>query len=249
MKNYFSSKVLPTPIETAEMLAKDFIRFTEEMKRFRENLYIALSGGTTPNLLFDILAEEYPNAINWERLHFFWVDERCVPHSHIESNYGTAIQRCFSKVKIPKENLHPIMGGENTLEEVTRYTGEILSVVPYSAGYPAFDLILLGMGDDGHTASIFPGQEHLFETNSIVAIAENPISGQKRITLTGKVLNNSAEIVFMVTGNKKRNILYQIITKDPLAINYPASKIAPIKGNLSWYVDLEATGNLSTLVL
>ncbi|NJK98144.1 MAG: 6-phosphogluconolactonase, partial [Bacteroidales bacterium] len=155
MKIFFRSKILPTPEDTAEMLAKDFIRYTEEMFRFRENLYIALSGGSTPNLFFDILAQEYPKAVVWKRLHFFWVDERCVPHQHIESNFGNAFERCFSKVDIPRENLHPVLGGENPVSETVRYTGDILSHVPCTGGFPIFDLILLGMGEDGHTASIF----------------------------------------------------------------------------------------------
>lgn len=242
MKIYFRSKVLSTPQETADMVAKDFIRFTDEMFRFREKLYIAVSGGSTPDLFFDLLANEYSHAVKWEKLHFFWVDERCVPHNHIESNYGNAFRRCFSKVGIPKENLHPVMGGDNPVSETVRYTGDILSHVPCVNGYPAFDLIMLGMGEDGHTASIFPGQEQLFKVNSIVSVSENPISGQKRITLTGKVLNNAAEVIFLVTGYKKKDVLEQILTQKPDAAYYPASHVKPLKGRLNWYLDREAAG-------
>jgi 6-phosphogluconolactonase len=243
MKNYFRSKVLSSPEDTAEMLAMDFIRYVTEMSRFREKFYIAISGGSTPNLLFDILATEYPNAFEWNRLHFFWVDERCVPHAHIESNFGNAFEKCFSKVKIPKENLHPIIGSDNPISETIRYTGEILSNVPCFSGFPVFDIILLGMGEDGHTASIFPGQEQLFDSKSIVSVSENPISGQKRITLTGSVLNNSTEVVFFITGSRKRNILEQILIHSPLAIHYPASRVKPVNGTLSWYLDKAAAGD------
>ena len=246
MRILFRSKILPDALETADMLAKDFIRYTEEMFRFREKLYIAVSGGSTPDLFFDLLANEYPKALKWENLHFFWVDERCVPHNHVESNYGNTYHRCFSKVNIPKENLHPILGGENPISETVRYTGEIISHVPCTHGYPAFDLIMLGMGEDGHTASIFPGQEQLLKTHSIVSVSENPISGQKRITLTGKVINNASEVVFMVTGHKKKSVLEQILSNSPTADIYPASHISPVKGRLSWYLDKEAAGSLAT---
>jgi 6-phosphogluconolactonase len=242
MKIYFRSKVLPSAQETADMVAKDFIRFTDEMFRFREKLYIAVSGGSTPDLFFDLLATEYPNAVKWQKLHFFWVDERCVPHNHVESNYGNAYRRCFAKVGIPIENLHPVMGGDNPVSETVRYTGDILSHVPCDKGYPTFDLILLGMGEDGHTASIFPGQEQLFKANSIVSISENPISGQKRITLTGKVLNNASEVVFVVTGHKKKEVLEQILLKKPEAKFYPSFYVIPEKGRVSWYLDREAAG-------
>lgn len=243
MKIYFKSRVLPTPNDTADMLAKDFIRFTEEMFRFREKLYIAVSGGSTPNLLYEILANEYSHAVKWEKLHFFWVDERCVPHNDPESNFGASYKHCFSKVPIPKENLHPVHGDENPIAETVRYTGEILSHVPCANGYPVFDLILLGMGEDGHTASIFPGQEQLLQSHSIVSVSQSPISGQKRITLTGNVLNNCSDAVFLVTGHKKAQVLEQIVLNIPAADKYPASHIAPVNGRVSWYIDKEAAGD------
>lgn len=238
----FRSKILLSPEETADMLCKDFIRYTEEMFRFREKLYIAVSGGSTPTLFFELLAREYPKALKWEKLHFFWVDERCVPFNHPDSNYGNAYEKCFSKVQIPQENLHPVCGTENPISETVRYTGEILAHVPCSNGYPVFDLIMLGMGEDGHTASIFPGQEQLFQTHTIVSVSESPISGQKRVTLTGPVLNNAAEVVFLVTGHKKKNVLEQIVMNKPGIEIYPAAHVSPSSGNLSWYLDREAAG-------
>lgn len=243
MKTFFQSKTLSSPEETADVLAKDFIRYCKENLRFRDKLFIAVSGGSTPNIFFDLLANEYPEAVPWKKLHFFWVDERCVPHNHVESNFGNAFERCFSKVAIPHENLHPVHGEDNPIAETVRYTGEILSNVPSIMGYPCFDIIMLGMGEDGHTASIFPGQELLFETHSIVLASENPISGQKRITLTGKVINNASDIIFVVTGYKKKNVLEQIFENQPTAALYPASHISPLNGRLSWYLDKEAAGN------
>lgn len=245
MKTYFRSRILPTPEETADILTRDFIRYTDEMLRFRDKLYIAVSGGSTPNLLFNLLATEYPLALQWEKLHFFWVDERCVPHGHVESNYGNALQICFSKVAIPQANLHPVFGGDNPNNEVVRYTGDILAHVPCTNGFPVFDLILLGLGEDGHTASIFPGQEQLFEVKTIASVSENPISGQKRITLTGNVLNNAANVIFLVTGSKKRMVIQEITQNHKSGSVYPASHVHPKTGDLFWYLDKAAAGDLT----
>src|SRR4030042_4794130 len=117
--------------------------------------------------MFKIFAAEYPNAIDWNLIHFFWVDERCVPYESSENNFGNADRILFSKIDIPRENLHPVHGKEDPLNEVVRYTGEILAHVPCIKNFPVFDIIILGMGNDGHTASIFPGQSDLFETPAL----------------------------------------------------------------------------------
>ena len=238
MNTYFKTQVLQTPHEAAARLAVDFIRFSEEMLRYRDTLYIALSGGSTPQLMFDILSKEYPTAVKWGKLHFFWVDERCVLSDSAESNYGNAHRLLFSKVRIPTVNVHAVHGGDDPLTEVVRYTGEILSHVPCSHNIPIFDLILLGMGDDGHTASIFPGQTDLFETNAICSISLHPKTCQKRITLTGKVINNAAEVVFLVTGENKAETLNAILNQKNGIL--PAQKIKPVNGKLAWYLDKEA---------
>lgn len=240
MKRYFKTQVMPSQYEITERLIMDFIRYTENMLLYREKLYIALSGGTTPQLMFEIIAKEYSQAFPWEKLHFFWVDERCVIGTDPESNYGNALRILFSKIVIPLENLHPIHGGEDPLGEVVRYTGEILAHVPCIKNIPVFDLIFLGMGNDGHTASIFPGQLYLFETSSICSISEHPQTLQKRITLTGKVINNAAEIIFLITGSSKANIVKSIIHGEDGSISYPAQKIKPLNGVLSWYLDNKA---------
>ncbi|HEY4787696.1 MAG TPA: 6-phosphogluconolactonase [Bacteroidales bacterium] len=244
MKTYFKTQVLPTPYDTANRLAMDFIRFTENMLQYRDSLYIALSGGNTPQLMFEILANEYPKALVWNRLHFFWVDERCVLSEDPESNYGNAFRLLFSKVAIPKNNIHPIHGGDDPLSEVVRYTGEILAHVPCSKNMPVFDLILLGMGNDGHTASIFPGQADLFETMAICSISQHPQTLQKRITLTGKVINNASEIVFLVTGSNKADQIKSILFDEEEASIFPAKKIKPLNGALSWYLDNESATHI-----
>jgi 6-phosphogluconolactonase len=240
MKAYFKTQVFADTYETTNRLAMDLICYCKELSGYRENLYIALSGGNTPQTMFSIIAAEYAKALDWKRLHFFWVDERCVPFTSNESNFGVADRLLFSKTDIPHENLHPIHGEEDAICEVVRYTGEILSFVPCVGKYPVFDLIILGMGNDGHTASIFPGQLDLFETPSICSASFHPETGQKRITLTGKVINNAQDIVFLVTGDAKAQQIKSIFDDSPDAFDYPAKKIHPVNGRLSWYFDKEA---------
>jgi 6-phosphogluconolactonase len=245
MKRFFKTQVFNDLYTTANRLAMDFIRYAEHNLSYRERLYIALSGGSTPQTMFSILAKEYSKALPWEKLHFFWVDERCVPADSPESNYGNAYRLLFSAIDIPKENLHPVLGGEPPLNEVVRYTGEILTNVPCVHNFPVFDVIILGMGNDGHTASIFPGQMDLFETNAICAVNEHPETKQKRITLTGKVINNATDIIFLVTGDAKADKVRSIFTNDSSALNYPAHKVKPTSGNLTWYLDREAAKELT----
>jgi 6-phosphogluconolactonase len=240
MKTYFKTQIMLNAMETSERLAMDMVRYIQHMVRYRDSLYIAISGGSTPRLLYEIVSQDFSTALDWSRVHFFWVDERCVPANDPESNYGTANSALFSKIAIPHENLHPIHGTEDPLNEIVRYTGEILSIVPCNKNFPVFDLILLGLGNDGHTASIFPGQLNLFETNSICTVTQHPETKQKRITLTGPVINNASEIVFLVTGNQKAEKVKSIIHDEIESLHFPAKKIVPVNGNLSWYLDKDS---------
>jgi len=240
MKTYFKTQVLSDSMKTSERLAMDIVRYIQHLVRYRDHLYLALSGGSTPQILFEIIAQDFATAVDWNRVHFFWVDERCVPFSDRESNCGNAKSILFNKIAINNENIHPIHGADDPLNEVVRYTGEILSNVPCHKNFPVFDLVLLGMGNDGHTASIFPGQLNLFETNSICTITQHPETGQRRITLTGRVINNASEIVFLVTGNQKAEKVKSIINDETLSSNFPAKKIVPVNGNLSWYLDKQS---------
>jgi 6-phosphogluconolactonase len=219
----------------------DIVRYFENMLQYRENMYMALSGGSTPQLMFEILAKDYVHALPWEKIHFFWVDERCVSEMDEQSNYGTAKRILFDHVPIPHQNIHYIRGLDDPLNEVVRYTGEILSFVPCMNNIPVFDLILLGMGNDGHTASIFPGQLDLFQIPAICAVSQHPETNQKRITLTGKVINNAIEIVFLVTGKSKADKIRSLFEETSDSFSLPAKKIKPVHGKLSWYLDKEAS--------
>ncbi len=223
-----------SPEELAEVFAERLLLWIDD---HTQNVYhIALSGGETPSLLYQLLAEKYRKLIPWGKIHFWWSDERMVSPDSPESNFKLANDLLFSRIKIPEHHIHRIRGEADSLEEVKRYEAEIRSLLPMRNQIPLFDLILLGLGTDGHTASIFPGQLHLFETDRLVEISMHPITSQVRITFTGKLLNSSWKIAFLVTGKAKSTVLSQIIHHHKGAEIFPAAHIHP-KGELHWFID------------
>jgi 6-phosphogluconolactonase len=238
-----SVEIFASPYELAEKFAGDLIKRIKESINKRKLLSVALSGGSTPELLFSILGDHFSESAIWEFVHFFWGDERCVPPDNKESNYGMARKNLLDKIDIPSSNIHWINGEGDPEKEAVRYSQEILSITRVRDGLPVFDQIILGLGEDGHTASIFPGNIQLFNSHKICEVTVHPISLQKRITLTGSVINNSDSVDFLVTGRKKAEIVEKIVNRSPVAQNYPASFVNPLHGILKWHIDIEA-GNL-----
>jgi len=194
---------------------------------------IALSGGSTPKVLFKLLAEQYAKKIDWKKLHLFWGDERCVLPTDSESNYGVTKEKLLDHIDIPFVNIHRVLGNRNPQEEATRYEKEIQWCLPEKNGLPVFDLIMLGMGSDGHTASIFPHEMELLTTDDICGVATHPDSGQKRVTLTGRVINNAKQIHFLVTGASKEEKVQEIFSKTGNYKAYPAAHI----NDADWWLD------------
>lgn len=224
-----------------EATAKAFADYLYQRQLQANRLNIALSGGSTPKLLFEILAEKYSDKIQWTKFHFYWGDERCVAPSSGESNYGMTYEYLFQHIEIPEENIHRILGESTPEEEINRYSQLIADNLPSINGLPQFDLIILGIGEDGHTASIFPNQMELLTARSICAMAEHPTSGQKRITLTGTVINNAKTVCFLVTGKSKAEKVSEILNTTGDFKYYPASYIKPTHGALIWFLDKLAT--------
>lgn len=229
-----------TATETCTQCANTFIPVLRDKIEKHDTAYIAISGGSTPKLLFDILRESFSKEIGWSKLHVFWVDERCVPPTHEESNYRMTAEHLLKGLPFDDKKVHRIQGEAEPALEVLRYAQEIADTVPMGNGVPVFDVILLGMGDDGHTASIFPNAMHLLESPNITATAVQPQSGQMRVTLTGTVINNAEYVMFLATGKSKATVLEAILHDKPEAVQYPAAHIAPIKKRLDWFVDKEA---------
>ncbi len=214
-------------------------------KTDRDPLAIAISGGTTPKLLFEILASRFAHSFPWQRIHIFWVDERCVPPTDPESNFGMTKAALLDKISIPRTNIHRIVGENSPENEKERYSEELRSFFSTISGIPSFDLMLLGMGEDGHTASIFPHQLHLLHSEDICSVAEHPLTFQKRITLTGTIINNSKEIIFLVTGKAKAMRVKEILQDPGNNKNLPAAHITSKNGRVHWFIDKEAAQSLN----
>jgi 6-phosphogluconolactonase len=220
------------------------------LKRLKANikqsipLNMAVSGGNTPKMLFELLAGKYTDKIPWKFLRLFWVDERCVPPTDKESNFGMAYTSLLEHVDLPSCNLFRIQGENNPGTEAARYAGVLKNELPQENGFPVFDLILLGIGNDGHTASIFPADLSLFESNETTALALHPETGQQRITLTGKTICNAKEIAFFVTGAEKANVVSEIAAQGKASKKYPAAYVSDSSGAAAFYLDGEAAGNI-----
>jgi 6-phosphogluconolactonase len=233
-------KIFPSPSELAEAFAEDISGRINSAGKSGLPFNLAVSGGNTPKLFFSILADKYHASVNWGSVHFFWVDERCVPPADPESNYGMTKQILLDKINIPVDNVHRMRGEDDPDREADRYAHEILMNVRKKDMLPVFDQVILGMGDDGHTASIFPGNLNLIDSEKICEVAVHPLSGQKRITLTGKVINNADFITFLATGQNKARIIEEIYKKKAQYMNYPASSIDPLRGGIAWFLDEKA---------
>lgn len=233
----------------AEALSEGFTSFLMSEMEERDGLSISLSGGSTPKALFEHWSANYSKSIDWQRISFFWGDERCVPPGDSMSNYGMTKRLLFDKVeKIDKSKIYRIHGEDNIQDEIGRYESLMNRHLPKENGIPCFDIMMLGMGDDGHTVSIFPNRIDLWDNANNCVQAEHPETGMKRISLTGRVVNNAANIAFLVTGKNKAEKVRQIIERRESFMNiYPAARVNPVHGNLYWFLDEEAAGQLSQL--
>ena len=227
-----------------EDVAQKFSAYLFSLLQDKDQIHVALSGGSTPKIVFDELASEYGDQVSWEKVHFYWGDERCVMPTDEQSNYKMTKDHLLSKIDIPEENIHRIKGEADPQEEALNYAALISQNLPTVNGIPQFDLVILGMGDDGHTASIFPHQIGLWDSDELCEVATHPESGQLRITITGKLINNSAKVVFLVTGKNKSAKVREIIRKEGHYGSYPASLVAPRSDVLIWYLDTEAASEI-----
>lgn len=193
--------VFPSSIETSRAL---ILRLVEIMNEEPDRVFnIAVSGGNTPVLMFDLWANEYMEITPWDRMRIYWVDERCVPPDDSDSNYGMMRNLLLGITPILYENVFRIRGEAKPAKEAVRYSELVRQQVPFKRGWPEFDIILLGAGDDGHTSSIFPGQEDLLTSNSIYVVSAHPRNGQKRIAMTGYPIQNARYVIFLITGKIK----------------------------------------------
>ncbi len=221
-----------------QAVAEAFAEYLAQQIEESEGAFsIALSGGSTPKVLFKHLAQEYKDKIDWSKVKLFWGDERCVPPDNEESNYKMTKTHLLDHIDIPEDHVFRIKGEEKPNVESTRYGQLLIKELPARFNIPQFDLIILGMGEDGHTASIFPNKIELMMSADITAVAHHPETNQQRITLTGPVINNAQKVCFLVTGESKAEKVNIILNRESGYKKYPAAHVLPQNGELHWWLD------------
>ncbi len=210
----------------------------------RGNASLVLSGGSTPKAVYELLgAEPLRSQVAWSKVHVFWGDERCVPPTHPDSNFRMAHSALLEKIEIPATNIHRIQAEQHPGAAAASYEEELRTFFRLKASpAPQFDVTLLGMGEDGHTASLFPNTTILSETERLVADVFVPTFNAHRISMTFPALNTSRTIVFLITGKSKAEILRAVLEGEPN--RFPAQRIQPTNGRLVWYVDKAAAAKL-----
>jgi 6-phosphogluconolactonase len=227
--------------------AEQFIELANKAIQQSGQFTVSLSGGSTPKTIYSLLASaDHKERVDWFRVYLFWGDERCVPPNHPESNFRMVQESLLSKVQIPDENIHRMMGEKEPEQAATEYEEHLRRFFHLPRGsVPRFDLIFLGLGEDGHTASLFPGSPALDEQNRLVAKVYVERLKAYRLTLTLPVINAAAQITFLVTGQSKSAVVKQILGADSKSQSYPANRVRPVNGNVTWLITRDAAAELS----
>ncbi len=237
-----SIAIFASPGELAVDAAHRISRVLHEAVLERGSAVIALSGGTTPKAIYELLATPaFRGRLEWNKVHMFFGDERCVPPDHRESNYRMVREALLERASIQTLNIHRIHAELPPSEAAKRYEKEVATY--FDGGHPRFDLVMLGMGEDGHTASLFPGTAVLNENRRMVAETFVPQLNTSRITLTFPAINHSRTVLCLVTGKGKAPVLREVLEERPG--KYPVERVAPGQGDLLWYLDKEAASQLT----
>ncbi len=253
MSQKFEFRVLPGIPAIAQAAADEFTRVAREAVRDRGIFMVALPGGSTPKALFSLLAErtvkKVPPEVPWAQTHLFLSDERYVPPDHPDSNFRTADEALISRISIPPSNVHRVeTENPDAAFAAAEYDQEIANVFHLEGdAQPRFDLIFVGMGADGHTASLFPGTRALHELKRRVVANWVPKLNTFRITFTRPLINNAAEVILMVSGADKAQALAGVMEDDSGPDEYPVKYVQPTQGKLLWLVDEAAAGKIKSL--
>ncbi len=237
-------EVYDTPHTLVEAVAVQVQQLLSRAVAGRGAASLAFSGGSTPRHIYELLAtDRFRAKIDWNRVHCFLGDERCVPPFHPESNFRMISDALLNKITIPDKNVHRVKTELPPEEAAEAYEKEIRNLFQLKTGeFPEFDVLLLGMGEDGHTASLFPGTTAVNETEKLATAVQGPTVKIPRVSLTFPTINHAAEIIFIVSGKGKAAILQQVL--NGTVMNYPAQMVNPLKGRLTWMVDHNATMQL-----
>lgn len=227
-------KIFSNKIELALFFCDELAKLVSQKDEF----FLCLSGGSTPEIIYQTLSKKYKTKIDWNKVNLFWGDERCVPPGSDQSNYGMTKKYLLNFIDIPIKNIHYINGENDPESEAIRYSEETKKIVPLKNEYPNFDVVMLGLGEDGHTASIFPDQMEVIESDKLCEVTLHPSTRQKRITLTGKIFNNAERVIFLVTGKSKASIVKKVLQERRKV--FPAEFIQPVSGELDFFLDSDS---------
>jgi len=232
--------------------AKLIVRQIGEQLQKKEYFAFALSGGSTPKSLYSLFANDaaFNTKVPWNKVHFFWGDERHVSPDHPESNYRMANETMLSKLPVPQENIHRVISENSDAESAAaQYEQELRAFFHLTIGQlPRFDCVLLGMGPDGHTASLFPETSALNIQERMVVANWIEKFESYRITMTAPVFNNADCVIFMISGDKKAETLHLVLQGEKQPHHFPAQLIQPAYGRLLWIIDRAAARNLKVQV-
>lgn len=239
--------------EVSKAAAEEFVRLAKSACAARGRFTVAMAGGSTPRLLYQLLAEApYRSQVDWGRVEFFWGDERAVPPDHADSNYGMARAALLQKVAPPAAHIHRMEAERSDRDAAASdYQASLAKVlgIPADGSPPALDLVLLGMGPDGHTASLFPHTTALAETRRWVVANHVPKLNADRLTMTYAMLNRAANVLFLVAGADKADMLPQVLEGPAEHDRLPSQKIQSTAGVLTWLVDAAAAAKLQSATI
>nr|BBH94998.1 6-phosphogluconolactonase [Thermogemmatispora argillosa] len=237
--------IYPDAESLSQEAARLVTRLAQEAIVTRGRFTLALAGGSTPRKLYSLLASDpYRSQIDWTRVEIFWSDERCVPPNDPESNYHMAHEVMLSKLSIPATNIHRMPAEQADRQAAAdRYSAELRRVFS-TTGIPVFDLIQLGMGPEGHTASLFPHQQALHERERLVLPVSVPKPPPERLTFTPPLINAARHILFLVTGSDKAEAVHAVLEGEGTPDDYPARLVRAAAGEVSWFLDAAAAAAL-----
>ncbi|HTT18763.1 MAG TPA: 6-phosphogluconolactonase [Candidatus Sulfotelmatobacter sp.] len=240
-------RILTTPQELFAAAAEEIVRLANQAVAERGRFTIALSGGSTPKSLYNLLATNARTTLPWESTYFFWSDERHVPPTDPDSNYRMVNEAMLSKVPVPPGNIYGVPAeNPDAGAAADAYETTLRKFFHLQPGqFPKFDLILLGMGPDGHTASLFPGTAGLQEKSRLFIANWVEKLQTHRLTFTFPVIDAGREIAFLVSGTDKAAVLRSVLEENSPGEQYPAKLVEPTEGKLIWFLDRAAASGLS----
>lgn len=229
-----------TPEEAAQSAASFVAALAQECVADHGRFTIALSGGSTPRQLYRVLASPpHAKEVAWDSWHVFWGDERCVPPDHEDSNYRMASEVLLDHVPIPPDHVHRMRGEIAPHKAADEYESVLREV--FQTGLPSFDLVLLGLGEDGHTASLFPGTDAMQEEHRLAQANWAPHLQAHRLTFTFRLINAARAVAFVATGESKARVLREVLEPEPGESARPAAMVRPTHGTLQWFLSEDAT--------